>query len=529
MEDTCIYEVNGDKNGLRIVDGYDKVEQGYTDYLRDESNVYGSGVKRIYFPTSISNLVYAVREALDNGESLTISGGRTGICAGAVPYGGYIISLEKMKRVLKIWKDGNGNYLLKAQSGIRLNEISNILRNRIFSGIEVDEKFLEEKKRYFYPPDPTETSATLGGTVATNASGARTLYYGPTRNWVEELTVVLADGRVLKIKRGDIKGEDGVFRIPVANGGYFQVPVPRYNIPKVKHSAGYYSRKRMDLIDLFIGSEGTLGVIAEVTVRLVKEPDYLYGGVLFFDNEVDCIDFVENTRREFSPLALEYFDASSLNLLLAVKRDQGPTSEIPDYSENRYAVYLELFKNHYEDFIKLLDRFEKYLFKYGIRSDEVISALNKRDHGRLKKFRHQVPEKINSIIAERKKSIPSLHKVGTDFSVPNGKLREMMSFYRETLNQSGIEYYIFGHIGNNHVHVNMVPHSEDELQRAKILYRRFCEMAVKLGGSVSAEHGIGKLKKEYLRILFDDSTISQMKKIKMTLDPEGMLNPGNLF
>ena len=285
----------------------------------------------------------------------------------------------------------------------------------------------------------------------------------------------------------------------------------------------------MDLIDLFIGSEGTLGVIAEVTVRLVEEPDYLYGGVLFFDNEVDCINFVENTRQEFSPLALEYFDASSLNLLLAVKRDQGPTSEIPDYSENKYAVYLELFKNHYEDFIKLLDKFERYLFKYGIRSDEVISALNKRDHGRLKKFRHQVPEKINSIIAERKKSIPSLHKVGTDFSVPSGKLREMMSFYRETLNKSGVEYYIFGHIGNNHVHVNMIPRSEEELQKAKILYRRFCEKAVKLGGSVSAEHGIGKLKKEYLRILFDDSTISQMKKIKMTLDPEGMLNPGNLF
>jgi len=157
------------------------------------------------------------------------------------------------------------------------------------------------------------------------------------------------------------------------------------------------------------------------------------------------------------------------------------------------------------------------------------SAYEDREIARFKHFRHAVPEIVNNIIAERKKQFSEIHKLGTDMSVEDIHLKEMMEFYRVSLKEAGLEYVMWGHIGDNHVHVNILPRNMDDLKLGKELYKKFADKAVQFGGSVSAEHGIGKIKHEYLQIMYGEEGVLQMREIKFSLDPNCVFNCGNIF
>jgi D-lactate dehydrogenase (cytochrome) len=394
--------------------------------------------------------------------------------------------------------------------------------------------FLGDSHSFLYPPDPTETTAMLGGTVATNASGARTFHYGPTRKWVAGMGIIMASGDMLRIRRGEVRENSGYFSVKREGKSLLHIPFPGYVIPRTKHSAGLYSKKGMDLIDLFVGSEGILGVIVDVTVILIPEPPSYMGGVAFFSNEDQAVDFVVNARSgEPRPLALEYFDANSLQLLEQTRRRQGPTSEIPAIPgidrRSVHAVYFECAGEEEDDIFERIKNWKRLIEKSGGDSAVSWGAISKRDILRLKSFRHTLPEAVNEIIAQNKTRDARIHKIGTDMAVPDEHLIEMVGFYRESLAREGLRHVIFGHIGNNHLHVNMIPGNYTELERAKELYRNFARKAVTLEGTVSAEHGIGKLKREYLSFLYGKEEIKQMMAIKRLLDPDGILNPGNIF
>ncbi len=530
---TGIYKVRADKSGMKVVCGKEGVKIEYPDYLRDESNSTGSDVEMLFFPRTIENVSYVVQEALDKGKTVTISGGRTGICAGAVPDGGWLLSLEKMDRVLDIDRCSE-EYELKVESGIRLSELSGKIKSKEL-GLkgEAYKEFMNSKKSYFYPPDPTETSAMLGGTVATNASGAQTFYYGATRDYVVGVELILPTGELLRIRRGDIREKEGCFEVQKEQGGFLKIPAPHYKIPKTKHSAGLYSQKGMDLIDLFIGSEGILGIIVNATLRLIEEPSSRMGGVAFFKSEEHSLDFVLNARKmKAKPLALEYFDRGSLLLLEETKKRQGPTSEIPEIpnsSGDVYAVYFEISWKEEDDLKARVFQWISAVKESHGNSSLTWGALNKRDLLRLKIFRHALPETVNMLISQNKLEDSRIHKVGTDMAVPDEYLKEMAAYYRNLLNQECLRHVVFGHVGNNHLHVNMIPSTYEELQRSKEIYSSFAKKAVSLGGTVSAEHGIGKLKKEYLLIQYPKEAIDEMKSIKYALDPKGIVNPGNMI
>ncbi len=531
-----IYDVTPQSDGMKVVHGEETIRRDYSDYLKDESNIEGENVQSLFFPRTINNIAWIMNEACGDRKKVTVSGGRTGICAGAVPgAGGYLLSLEKMARILGV-EISSGEYSLKAECGIRLSELSSRVKSKDF-GIEsvVPPEISRSRTSYFYPPDPTETTATLGGTVATNASGARTLFYGPTRNYVVGIEVILSTGELLKLKRGEVPAENGFFRVQKEHGRPLIVPAPSYEMPKTKHSAGLYSKKSMDLIDLFIGSEGILGIIVNVTIRLIEEPHRFFGGVVFFQEEYDAVDFVYRVRKGMArPLAVEYFDKDALALLEGTRKSQGPVSEIPEIPVCSAAVYFEsaVFRDEKPEGDNLKAEFlkwKKLIEEAGGDPQSAWAVLNKRDMMRLKALRHAVPESVNKIIAQKKLKDGRIHKVGTDIAVPDEHLKEIMKFYRELLEAERIASVIFGHIGNNHLHVNMIPDNYDELVRAKELYRRFAGKAVSLGGTVSAEHGIGKLKKDYLAILYPQNAVDEMKAIKDTLDPLNILNPGNVI
>jgi len=315
--------------------------------------------------------------------------------------------------------------------------------------------------------------------------------------------------------------------------------IPNYTMPRIKNAAGYFSQPGMDLLDLFIGSEGTLGIFSEIEILLIPVPAMILGVIGFFPSESEAVAFVRSARGESAsddrpslpnyPLALEYFDANALDLLREQKLKVGPSSPIPALSADaKTAVYIELgtTENAMDEAAEAL---LALLEACGSRSDSAWTATSPEETERLKAFRHALPEAVNQRIGERATAYPGLTKLGTDFAVPDEALEKMLAAYHQLLESERLEYVMFGHIGNNHVHVNILPRTMEEYQRGKTLYLELAQRALGWGGTVSAEHGIGKLKKALLQLMYGDAGLDAMRAVKRVFDPHGRLNPGNIF
>jgi len=161
--------------------------------------------------------------------------------------------------------------------------------------------------------------------------------------------------------------------------------------------------------------------------------------------------------------------------------------------------------------------------------DATWLAGDARELEKLKAFRHAVPEAVNLLIDERRRKEPSLTKLGTDLAVPDASLEDVLRLYRATLADTSLEYVMFGHIGDNHVHVNIIPNSAAEYELGRELYGEWARAVMRMGGTVSAEHGIGKLKKSLLRQMYGEEGIREMMRVKQAFDPADLLNRGNLF
>ena len=523
-----------------------EIAERHSAYLADESRFRGRA-ERLAFPDSEAALAALMKAASEAGAPVTLSGARTGITGGAVPASGWLLGFERMNRVLAMAEDSDtGSFRIVCQPGLTLEALARSLARRNFEGSEqwpeAARKTLERfraARAFFLPPDPTEQSASLGGMVACNASGARSFGYGPVRAYVNRLRLALIGGAVLDLRRGQARaGEDGAFLLRLPGGAERSGRIPSYCQPAVKNAAGYFARPGMDLLDLFIGSEGTLAAFSEIELSLEPAPETILGAIGFFPGEDDALEFVRNARKNHAGpdanplgrlLAIEYFDGRSLDLLRAQKARQGGASHIPAFPASaRAAVYVETGTSE----AQLEDRAEalmEMLQASGSSPDEAWTATTGRETEILKAFRHALPEAVNQIIGERAQAHPGLTKLGTDFAVPDGAVEDLIRAYRDTLDNAGLEYVLFGHLGDNHLHANILPRTPDEYSRGKALYMDLARKAVELGGTVSAEHGIGKLKKELLKIMYGVSGIDAMRAVKRVFDPQMLLNRGNLF
>ena len=510
--------------------GEAEIQERYAVYLQDESRYGEPNAQRLYFPASEAQLSAVLREMNEARTPVTISAGRTGIVGGAVPSGGVLVSLERMKCLSGPLADESGRWLLTAGPAVTIEEL---VRHT-----EEENRRRQEGPELFYPPDPTETTAHLGGTVATNASGARSFRYGPTRSFVEGLRVVLATGDVLDLRRGEVTASDsGTFSIRLRDGTVLAVPVPELKQTAAKSTAGYYSGAGMDLVDLFIGSEGTLGVISEATVLLVEKPAALLSSVSFFPSEEKAVQFVRSLRLDSEPAgrsglepeAIEYFDGRSLDLLRAKRQEDGASSSLPELPEEaRAAIFFEHAYTE-ESLDPLCEQLEDLLSSCGSSMDSSWGALDETELVKMKALRHGLPEAVNAIIGQRKSEDPAIYKVSTDMAVPDNQLERMLAFYHDRLEPCGLDFVIFGHIGDNHLHVNILPRSAGEMEQARELNTEFAGEAIRLGGTVAAEHGIGKIKRDLLAQMLGEEGIRQMQEVKRSLDPNWILNPGDIL
>ena len=476
------------------------------NYLSDASNFKGT-CDVVYIPENPDEISGIMKEAFRNKTSVTISGNGTGLTGARVPLGGILISTEKLNRIIEINKEQK--YAL-VEPGVILDNLQN----------EVNARNL------LYPPDPTEWNCFIGGTVATNASGEKTFKYGPTRNFVVGLQIVLADGEIIDLERGKQKAVGNQLTLITNSGKEIAVTIPDIKMPAVKNASGYFLKRDMDALDLFIGSEGTLGIVTQIKLRLVELPENILSSVIFFDSEDNAISFIEEAREisfktradnsdSLDALALEFMDE---NCLAFLKDDY---SQIPEGA--KASVWFEQETTEEND-EKLFNEWAALITKHKGNNETAWFAFSAKDKKKLEEFRHSVSAKANEYIARN-----NVRKLGTDVAVPDISFRQFYKECKSIVKNSGLKFIAYGHFGNSHLHLNMLPSNEDEYNRGKEIYKQICGKAVDLGGTVSAEHGIGKLKTEYLKLMYGEDNIHRMTEIKKTLDPELILGKGTLF
>lgn len=515
---------------MRKIAGRSAVLEQAADLLTDESR-YTSGIpEMVFFPEKKEDLLFAVETARGENRKITLIGGKTGIVGGAVPSEGCVaICFSSMSKILRTTgPESSDTCLLECEPGITLKEIGRFLENpRGWPG-PTPAGELPGEKQYFYPPDPTEMDAELGGTVATNASGARSYRFGPTRAHVETVSIVLASGETATIKRGDCVSVNGVITMVADQGTTYQIPIPSIQKGTLKNAAGYYSKPGMDLVDLLIGSEGTLAVFSSIAIRVLREPSFL-SGLTFFPSRTAAFTFADFLRKEQRVAAIEYFDSSALALLSAHRT--GMLKALPDFPPGgtMAAILWEYVEGEDMPFEDQMERWESALSGCGASFDNTLAGFDDQGRERLKVFRHAVPEFVNNVIALNKSKAPSVRKVSTDTAVPPECFRQVFEEEMALIEKTGIRCAVFGHLGDGHLHINLMPGDDHEMALALETYDRLMTIAIDNGGTVSAEHGIGKLKKKYLLTMYGERAIGEMKLIKKVFDGSALLNPGNLF
>ncbi len=477
------------------------------NYLVDASNFKGN-CDAVFFPEDISEIPGILLEANKKGTPVTIAGNGTGLTGARVPEGGIVIATDRLNKILKI---NSKQMYAVVEPAVILADFQNILK----------------EKHLMYPPDPTEKNCYIGGTVATNASGEKTFKYGPTRDYVLELEVILPNGELLKLKRGKIKAKDYDLELITEHDKKIKIKIPDYKMPKTKNASGYFCKKNMDAIDLFIGSEGTLGVITKIKVKLVPLPEKIISCLVFFYDDKNALSFIQdarnvsfNTRLREDPrcieaLALEFFDENALNFLA------NDYPQIPSYA--KAGVWFEqevTSKNEdffFECWIDLINEFKG-------DDESTWLAVTDSDNKKIQGFRHAISVKVNEYMSGR-----NFKKLGTDVAVPDDKFEEFYFYCKKLVEKNSIDYVNYGHFGNSHMHLNMLPKNEKENDICKNTYHIICLKAIELGGTISAEHGIGKLKTNYLADMYGKENIDKMFQLKKTLDPNLILGRGNIF
>ena len=334
----------------------------------------------------------------------------------------------------------------------------------------------------FYAPDPTENTSSIGGNIAANSSGSRSFRYGATRRHVLSLRVAFMDGRILSHRRGE----------------KIDFEVPEISLPRTtKHSAGYPLAPGMEWVDLMVGNEGTLGVVTEAELQFLPAPGERLGGVVFFRSEDAAMDAVERWRPTPGLNMIEYIDQASLEMM-----------NVPQ----KAALMIEIEGDADIDMSNALE-------------NDSWFATSVSDRERFRVFRHTLAEKANDRVRRT-----GFMKFGTDYAVPLDKNREMMAIYRRVMDADAPgRYVIYGHIGDAHVHINSFPETREQFERGKEVMTSLAREAVKLGGTVGAEHGLGKRKAHLLEIQYPPDQIEAMKQVKRRFDPDWLLGRGTLF
>lgn len=375
----------------------------------------------------------------------------------------------------------------------------------------------------WFPPVPTFEGAFVGGTIATNAAGAATFKYGSTRAWVVAATIVLADGSIVDLDRSVTVDADGRFEIQRVDGSVTSVAIPAYRLPDVaKHSGGYYARPGMDVLDLFIGSEGTLGIVTAATLRVIRKPaGWIALVVCASEAQAIAITGALRTTGAIDVAGVEFIDAPSARLL---DDDAWTRAQVRRPAEDSTVLLVQLEAG--------IDEFGALLQQQGVVDDVAMAArADARATARLLELREAVPVTVNRLVATAKSADSRIEKTAGDMIVPFEHLAASLDIYRDAFLSRGLQIAVWGHISDGNLHANLVPRTFQDVQQGREAILEIAPRIIALGGSPLAEHGVGRsaVKQALLRTLYGEAGIDQMRAVKRALDPDWKLAEGVIF
>ncbi len=441
------------------------------DYSHDEYSL--SDIVRmpelVVKPAKTEEVVGILRLANEEMIPVTPRGGATGLCGGCVPaHGGIVLSLENMNRIVEI--DLN-NQMAVVEAGVTLSDF--------YSAVE--------EGGLFFPPHPGEESAMIGGVIATNAGGARAVKYGVVRNYVRGLEVVLASGRVIHL------------------GGKL-----------MKSSTGY------NLLNLFIGSEGTLGIITKAIIQLMPSPQMTRSLIVPYDNLEKAIETVPfMVRKKILPLAVEFVPKEVIRITEKFLKKRWPCSQ------GSTDLLLILDASSEEEMDRLSEAVAEVCMEKGALDVYVADSPKKQEE--VLDIRSKIYEAIKAHTLEV-----------LDIVIPRAEIARHVKRVQEVSQKYQIWLPTFGHAadGNVHTHIMAARFEEGKIiplpeQDWKVKHEKVREELYKdcksRGGMISGEHGIGIVKKPYLSYVVDEGSIGLMKGIKRVFDPGNILNPSKIF
>lgn len=513
----------------------DAAPERIATHLEDAAHFPGGradGIARPSTEADVAGLLTAADRVLPIGAQSSLTGGAT-------PDGGLVLSLERFDVVGAV-DDGR----VRVGAGVPLVTLQESLA----------------AARRWYPPVPTFTGAWVGGVVATNAAGAATFKYGATRQWVDGLTVVLACGCVLDLRRGDAIADRADGWTLVCAHGTRSFRPGRYVMPAVaKVSAGYFAADRMDLVDLFIGSEGTLGVITQALLRTRPEPPAFAMALVTTTSEAAALALTADlraaaqatwARRDAAGIdvsAIEHMDRRCIDIVREDGADRRTMITITPDADVVLFVHLELPAGAspaslYDEVANALapgaadtpmTRLCRLLDRHGVLERTELAMPG--DTSRLDQFfalREAAPTGVNRRVGDAQRDIDGrIAKTAADMVVPFERLGEMMAIYREGCRRRGLDVAIWGHISDGNLHPNVLPRSYADVEAGKDAIHEFAREAARLGGCPLAEHGVGRspVKQALLAGMYGPEGLADMRAIKHALDPGRVLAPGVLF
>lgn len=494
-----------------------------------------------YFPGGRADAGYVVRSegeiaaVLAAHPHVLVVGAQSSLTGGATPAGGAVIATERMDA---IDMDPSAR-TVRCGAGAVLSAVQDAARGH---GL-------------FVAPVPTYDGAFAGGAVATNAAGAATFKYGSMRRAVRALTVVLAEGDVLDLERGAVTAHpDGWFEVVRPSGVTTRVPVPAYRMPDVpKCSAGYFAAPGMDLVDLFVGSEGTLGVVTEVTLDLMPRPAASVVCWLALSDEARGLEITARLRDAAHATwgdgdpdgldvpAIEQLGRRCIELLIEDGKDR--EFGIPLSDEDAMVLVFPVELHTPLDTDAALAQLSEpdthdgplarlaRLLGDDLERLEIALPGEERKAAAFHALREAVPMCVNHRVRDARVRDPAVSKVAGDFVVPFEHFPEALAAYRGEFAARGLDHAIWGHASDGNVHPNVIPHDAQDVASGKEALLVLGERVIALGGSPLAEHGVGRhpVKQALLRKLYGDAGIASMRAVKHALDPTGRLAPGVLF
>jgi glycolate oxidase len=436
-----------------------------SDYGHDHTEDIVVLPQLLLIPKSVEEISQIMRYCNENKIPVTPCGARTGLSGGAIPLkNGVLLSMEKFNKILEI--DEN-NSQVTTEPGV----ITQVLQNAV------------KEKGLFYPPDPaSKGSCFIGGNISENSGGPKAVKYGVTKDYVLNLQLVLPNGEVIWTGANVLKNATG------------------YN-----------------LTQLIVGSEGTLGIVTKIVLKLIPHPTQnLLMLVPFYDAQEACKAVAAIFQAGVTPSGMEFMERDAI---VWTKKFMNDESVIID---QRHAAHLLIEVDGFHQDVLMEDCEKIATVLEAFETDEVLFAESEAQKEKLWQLRRKVGEavKSNSVYKEE------------DTVVPRFQLPDLLSHVKAVGKKYGFKSVCYGHAGDGNLHVNIIKgdlSDEKWNHELPIAIREIFERVIELGGTISGEHGIGLVQKSYMDIAFSNVSLDLMRGIKTVFDPNGIMNPGKIF